>query len=85
MITIILDEIYKKSNGKWSYGDKNTIKLSDSVIAKDVVATIYQDFINDGYISKWHTLDNVMKFNYKSIMIQLIKTDRQCDMYIMFD
>ena len=67
------------------YGNYNTIKLSDSVIAKDVVATIYQDFINDGYISLWHTLDNVMRFNYKSIMIQLIKADRQCDMYIMFD
>lgn len=85
MITIVLDELYKKSNGKWSYGDKNTIKLNDSVIAKDVVATIYQDFINDGYISRWHTLDDVMKFNYKSIMIQLIKADRQCDMYIMFN
>ena len=84
MITIILNELYKK-NGRWNYGDKNTIKLSDSVIAKDVVATIYQDFINDGYISLWHTLDNVMKFNYKSIMIQLIRADRQCDMYIMFD
>ena len=85
MITIVLDELYKKSNGKWSYGDKNTIKLNDGVIAKDVVATIYQDFINDGYISRWHTLDDILRFNYRELMIPLIKADRQCDIYIMFD
>ena len=85
MITIVLDELYKKSNGKWSYGDKNTIKLNDGVIAKDVVATIYQDFINDGYISRWHTLEDILRFNYRELMIPLIKADRQCDIYIMFD
>ena len=85
MITIVLDELYKKSNGKWSYGDKNTIKLSHDDCAKDVVATIYQDFINDGYISRWYTLDDILRFNYRELMIPLIKADRQCDIYIMFD
>ena len=85
MVTIVLDELYKKSNGKWSYGDKNTIKLSHDDGAKEVVKTIYQDFINDGYISRWYTLDDILRFNYRELMIPLIKADRQCDIYIMFD
>lgn len=85
MITIVLDKTYKKSNGKWAYGDKRTIKLNNDSEGKDLVKTIYQDFIHDGYTSQWFTLAEILKFNYKDLMIPLVKTDRQCDMYIMFD
>lgn len=85
MVTIVLDKTYKKPNGRWAYGDKRTIKMNNDSEGKDLVKTIYQDFIHDGYVCEWFTLKEIMKFDYRDLMIPLRKADRQCDMFIMFD